>query len=59
LRVVACGGFMAAVRFTTRAFIAGTIEHDVTIEMTEFANVIVIFVARAVGRIEALFFFVP
>ena len=50
---------MAAVRFAMRTFVTGTIEHDVAIEMTELADVVMIFVARAVCRVEALFAFVP
>ena len=59
LQVVARSGFMAAVRLATRTFIARAIEHDMAIEMSEFADVVVVFVARAVCRIEMLFVFIP
>ena len=50
---------MAAVRLTTRTFVSRTIEHNVTIKMTKLTDVVVIFVTRAVCRVEALFAFIP
>jgi len=59
LRIVTSGGLMAAIRFAMRAFIVRAVEHNVAIKMTKFADVVVIFFARVVCRIETLFLFIP
>ena len=59
LWVVACGRLMTAVRLTTRTFVARTVEHNMAVEMTELADVVVVLVTRVICRVEALFVFVP